>query len=135
VLSEPHTESRWTSVAVLSAVLLVGGLIPVPFERRPAFSRFGPDKLLHLLGHGAFSVVLADALAADGRSDGESAAVAAATSAGYGLLIGLLQRRVPGRVPEHADVVAGVIGSVLAAAWWALRDEERPTPRDRPGGS
>jgi VanZ family protein len=114
-------------------VLLVGGLVPVPFERRPEFSSVGPDKLLHLLGHGAFSVALADALAADGRGHGESAVVAAATSTAYGFVIGRLQRRVPGRVHERADVVAGVVGSVLAVVWWAIRGDERPAIRGRTG--
>lgn len=124
MLSERRSESRWKTAAVLSVVLLVGGLIPVPFERRPEFSSVGPDKLLHLFGHGAFSVALANALAADGRSDGESAVVAVAASSAYCLVIGLLQRRVPGRVPERADVVAGVIGSVLAVVWWGLGNDD-----------
>jgi VanZ family protein len=119
------------TAAAVSVLLLVGGLVPVPFERRPAFSSVGPDKLLHLLGHGAFSVALADALAADGRGDGESAVVAAATSTAYSFAIGRLQRRVPGRVPERADVVAGVVGSVLAVVWWAIRGDDRPAFRGR----
>jgi VanZ family protein len=105
--------------------LLVGGVVPVPFERRPEYSRVGPDKFLHLLGHGALSLALADALARDGRSQSAAAVVAAAASASYSFAIGLLQRRVPGRVPEDADVAAGLLGSVLAVCWWLFREDER----------
>ena len=106
-------DSRWTAVAVVAVVLLVGSVIPSPFRRRPEFSRFGPDKLFHLLGHAGFAAVLADALASGRLGDREAAVLSVGVSTGYGVVTGRLQEWVPGRAPERADLLAGLLGSVL----------------------
>lgn len=111
------SRSRWMTVAVIAATLLVGSVLPLPFGRHPEFGRVGPDKVLHLLGHGAFAVALAAALGA-GRRDRRAAALAVGLSTGYGLVLGRLQGRVPGRVGERADLVAGGLGSVLGGLCW-----------------
>jgi VanZ family protein len=97
---------------------MVAALLPSPLPRHPEFDRFGPDKLLHLLGHGWHAFVLADALGGGRLEDREAALVAVVVSTGYGVLTGLLQNHVPGRAFERADVVAGFLGSVLAVAGW-----------------
>lgn len=114
------TESRWLRVAVGTVVLLAAALVPSPFERRPGWARFGPDKLLHFLGYAWYAAVLADALSA-GRSSDESAAVLAVLgSTVNSLVIGRIQQWVPGRRHETADVLAGLIGAILAVtAWYA----------------
>jgi VanZ family protein len=115
--------SRWSRVALGAAALLVGSVLPVPFGRHPEFRWFGPDKLLHLLGHGGFAAVAAGALGA-GRFGPRSAAVLAVPlSTGYAVLLGRLQERVPGREPEPADLVASTVGSVLGVAVWLRRSE------------
>lgn len=114
------TESRWLPVAVGTVVLLAAALVPSPFERRPGWVRFGPDKLLHFLGHAGYAAALADALSA-GRYSNESAAVLAVLgSTVNSLVIGRLQQWVPGRRHESADVIAGLVGAILAVtAWYA----------------
>lgn len=113
--SPPAVRSRWTRVALAAAVLLVGAVVPVPFGRRPEFDRFGPDKLLHLVGHGALAAATADALGA-GESDRPGAALAVVLSVCYALLLARLQERVPGREAERADLAASLLGSLLGAA-------------------
>lgn len=108
----------WTLVAVVALVLLVAQLLPSPLRRHPAFSRVGPDKLLHLLGHAVFSAVLVDALDPERVADPGPAISAVAISAGFGVATGELQKRVPGRAPERADFVAGLLGAVLGALGW-----------------
>lgn len=103
---------------VVGLVLLVGSLIPSPFDRHEAFDIYGPDKWLHFLGHGAFAATVADALAADGTSPSVSGGTAAGCSVLLGVLIGYLQQYVPGRMPELADLVAGILGSLLGVGWW-----------------
>lgn len=115
--------SRWRRVATVALLLLLASVVPSPLRRRPEFSRFGPDKLLHLLGHAGFTVVLSDALAAGRRDDRRAALLSIGVSTGYSLLTGHLQRRVPGRVPERADVVAAALGSVLGVLAWRSATE------------
>jgi len=105
--------NAWRRVALVTAVVLVGSLVPVPFERRPEFGRFGPDKLLHLLGYAGLAASLADALDG-GRPRRRTDLAAALLAAAFGLAVGRLQRRVPGRRDEPADTVAGALGAVLA---------------------
>lgn len=110
-------------------VLLVGAVLPSPLRRRPAFGRFGPDKLLHLVGHAVFAAVLADALGADGRDELDAAVLSVGGSTAFALLTGHLQRWVPGRVGERADLVAGLLGSILGALGWRYERRVRPAAR------
>lgn len=110
--------SRWKAVLAVAAVLLVGSVLPSPLRRRPAFSRVGPDKLLHLVGHAVFAVVLADALTAGRRNERDAAVLSVGISTGYGVVMGRLQERIPGRAAERADVVAGFLGSMLGVLGW-----------------
>ncbi|MFC6939304.1 teicoplanin resistance protein VanZ [Salinirubellus sp. GCM10025818] len=122
----PIDGSPWRDVAAVAAVLFVGSALPAPFGRHPEFARFGPDKLLHLLGHGGFAAVVADSLGS-GRLDPRSACtLAACLSTGYALLLGRLQEWIPGREPERADLAASTVGSVLGAVWWYLSVEPSP---------
>lgn len=114
--SDRHRDSAdWTAVAIVALVLLVAQLLPSPLPRHPAFSRVGPDKLLHLLGHAVFSAVLVDALDAERVDDRISAVGAVVLSTGYGVATGELQKHVPGRLPERADLVAALLGAILGA--------------------
>ena len=113
-------ESHWRPPLLAGVLLLVGGLVPSPFERRAAFERVGPDKALHFVGHGGFAVATAQACAAEGYSRTGAACVAVALSTGLGACIGVLQRPVPGRMPERADFVAGTFGSLAAVGYWLL---------------
>ena len=116
----PTGRARWRRVALGAAALLVGSVVPTPTGRHPEFRWLGPDKLLHLLGHGAFAAATADALA--GRLGSPSAgALAAGLSTGYAVLLGRLQERIPGREPEPADLAASLVGSVLGVACWRSR--------------
>lgn len=103
----------WRRVALVAAVILLGSLVPVPFDRRPEFGTVGPDKLLHLLGYAGLATSLAGAL--DGGHPGRRTdLLAALLSTAFGLAVGRLQRRVPGRRDEPADTAAGALGAVLA---------------------
>jgi len=113
------SESRWTVVALVALVLVVGSLMPSPLRRRPEFSRVGPDKFLHFLGHGSLAVALAAALRGDRRSRWLPALLAVGCSTTLGVVTGTLQRWVPGRKPELADLVAGFLGAVVGVGWWA----------------
>jgi VanZ family protein len=116
---------RWRTVIVLAAVLLIASVVPSPLRRYPAFDQFGPDKLMHLVGHAGFAAVLADALATDRCDTWTAALLAVVASTGYAILTGTLQRWVPGRESEPADFAAGVIGSIFGALGW--RRFERST--------
>ncbi|MEF8819154.1 MAG: teicoplanin resistance protein VanZ [Haloferacaceae archaeon] len=109
-----------------TVVLLVAAVLPSPLGRRPEWRWVGPDKLLHLVGHAGYVVVLADAIGAGRRTAGETAVLAACLSTAHSLVAGRLQRRVPGRAFESTDVLAGLVGTLLAAVgWYAVN--ERPT--------
>ncbi|WP_256867874.1 VanZ family protein [Halorientalis salina] len=111
-------ESRWTTVGLVTLVLVLGSVLPSPLGRHPEFSRVGPDKALHFLGHASLAVTLTDALAADGIDRIGATAVAVSGSTALGLGLGFLQQFVPGRVPERADLVAGILGSVCGCVGW-----------------
>lgn len=116
-------DSRWKTVAGTALVLLVASVLPSPLRRHPEFSRFGPDKFLHLLGHAWLTVTLVDAFATDRLDVGPAAVVAVVCSLLHALVTGFLQQYVPGRVPERADLVAGFIGSVVGVlGWWYVSD-------------
>lgn len=123
------TRSRRIRAALLAAVLLVGSVLPAPGGRHPEFRLVGPDKLLHLLGHGAFAAAVADALGASSPARARSAGVAVLLSTGYAVLLGRLQEGVPGREPERADVAASLLGSVLGAGGWLYPSREDPSGR------
>lgn len=108
---------RWLPVAVSACLLLVGSAIPLPSRHNPDFGAFGPDKLLHALGHLGFAATLVGVL--DGEEAGprvRTAALVVVVSTGYGVCTELLQESVPGRQFERGDVVAGLIGSVAGVA-------------------
>ena len=98
--------------------MLVGSLLPSPLARHEAFETYGPDKWLHFLGHGAFTVTLADAFASEKMAPTPAAGVAVGCSVALALVVSALQRYVPGRLPELADTVAAVLGSVAGVGWW-----------------
>lgn len=102
----------------MAVALLVGSVVPSPLGRHPAFGRFGPDKLLHLVGHAGFAAALADALAGCRLDVRATVALSVGVSTAYGLVTGHLQKRVPGRAHERADLVAGMLGSLLGAFGW-----------------
>jgi len=110
--------SRRKPTLVVGLVLLVGSLIPSPFERRAAFERVGPDKLLHGIGHAGFAAALSDTLVAEGLPRGVAGPLAVVGSVLLGATIGRLQRYVPGRMAERADLVASALGSLVGAGWW-----------------
>ena len=121
-----------TRALLAAAVLFVGSVVPVPFGRHPEFERFGPDKLLHCLGHAGFAATVADALGSGGLAPRSAGAVAVPLSVAYAVLLGRLQERVPGREPERADHLAALLGSVLGVAAWLRRSEAASGPRGRP---
>src|SRR6056297_851783 len=98
------SENRWTSVALVALSLVVGSVLPLPLRRRPEFSRIGPDKFLHFLGHGSLAIALARALRGDRRRTWLPAALGVGCSTALGVVTGTLQRWVPGRKPELADL-------------------------------
>jgi VanZ family protein len=101
------------AVGVPAGLLLVGSAIPLPRRYTPDFGSFGPDTLLHLLGHAWLTAALVRAVAADHHSPGRADALAVALSAGYGLATEWLQEAIPGREFEWSDVAAGFLGSIL----------------------
>jgi VanZ family protein len=109
---------NWLFVGLTALALVVGSLIPSPFSRRPEFKRFGPDKVLHFVGHAGFSVALADALVVEGFDPTKSGVLAVSGSTILGFVIGALQRGVPNRSPERADTVAGLLGSLFGLLFW-----------------
>lgn len=104
---------RWRGALVAAAMLFVGSALPLPPRCNPDFGRFGPDKLLHLAGHAAFTAAVVAAAGEDGRSRTGLAAVFVSTA--YGVATELLQESVPGREFEFWDVAAGLVGSALGA--------------------
>lgn len=118
--------TRWKAAVASGAIILLGALVPIPFERRPEFGAFGPDKFMHFVGHGGFAVALVDALGA-GRLDRRLAGVLALVAAiAYGHAIEHVQNHVPGRGYEHGDVVAGTLGALVAVfGWLVLTDRGR----------
>ncbi|WP_128226406.1 VanZ family protein [Halobacteriaceae bacterium SHR40] len=120
-------DSRWKSVVGTALVLLVASVLPSPLGRHPEFSRFGPDKLLHILGHAWLTVTLADAFETDRLDAVSTGIIAVSVSFVHGLFTGFLQQYVPGRVPERADLVAGLVGSVLGVlGWWYVSEARTP---------
>lgn len=123
---EPPTDREWEFVALTGSLLTVASLVPGPEREEPQPPPYQLDKLAHATGHGAFTVALANALAADGRS--APVATAVCVSGLGGLALELLQRRIPGRRFEVGDVASGVLGSLGGvAAVWARR--RRPSGR------
>jgi len=122
------SESRWRSVLLIGLVLVVGSVLPSPLGRHPEFSRVGPDKILHFLGHAGFAVTLTDALTADGIEPIGAGGLAITVSTALGLALGFFQRFVPGRVPERADLLAGFLGSVCGVVGWSLSEEYAKVP-------
>ncbi|WP_340101418.1 VanZ family protein [Salinibaculum salinum] len=113
--------SYWRTIVWTALVMLVGSLVPSPFQRRPQFSRFGPDKIFHFLGHARLTVVLAEAFSTGRLTVVQTDLLAVGVSFVYGLVIGSLQRYVPGRAPERADLVSGLLGAVVGVLWWHHR--------------
>lgn len=112
------SESRWNVVMIVALILLVGSLMPSPLGRHPDFGRFGPDKLLHFMGHAGLAVTLMNALETERRSEHRAIILAVGISTVYGVLTNSLQRWIPGRKYERADVVAGFLGSVGGVVVW-----------------
>ena len=103
---------EWERVVLIGGLVVVGSLVPAPERAEPKPPPFHADKLAHAAGHGAFTVVLAEALAVDGRS--APATTAVCVSGLGGLTLELCQRRIPGRRFESGDVDSAVLGSVGA---------------------
>ena len=118
--------ARWKAAVASGAIILLGALVPVPFERRPEFGMLGPDKFMHFVGHGGFAVALVDALGT-GRLDRRLAAVLALVGAiVYGHAIEHIQDHVPGRGYEFGDIVAGTLGALVGiVGWLVLTDRGR----------
>jgi VanZ family protein len=129
--SDERFDARWKTAAGSALVLLVASLLPSPLGRHPEFNRFGPDKILHVLGHAWLTVTLADAVATERLDVGPAAVVAVLLSVLHGLLSGFLQQYVPGRVPERADLVAGFVGSVGGVLGWWYVSEAKTAPHHR----
>lgn len=118
---------RWTPVVACTIALVVASIVPSPFERRSEWERVGPDKLLHLVGHAGYAVVLAEALAAGRARNATAAALAVCLSTAHSLVTGRLQAQVPGRAFELADVLAGLVGATLAALGWYVASADART--------
>jgi VanZ family protein len=126
-------DAPWSTVTWYSLVLLAGSLVPVPFGRRP---EFGPDKLLHFVGYGGLTWLVARALDAEGWNLRDASLLAVGVATGWGVLVGYLQEYVPGRVNERADLAAGVLGAVAGVLYWRRRlgvhgpTSTEPTPAE-----
>jgi len=107
---------RWSGVSLVAVLLLVGSALPLPRRLNPDLGPYGPDKLLHLLGHACFTAALVAAVDDDGSA--RVAVVAIVASTVYGVCTELLQEIVPGRAFERGDVVAGLVGSIVGVAGW-----------------
>lgn len=110
-------DTRWQEAARVAFVLMVGCLVPSPLPRYPEFDRFGPDKVLHFLGHGYLTATLVNALAPD-CALGKSAVLALGGSTALGVVTAYAQQYVPGRAPERADLVASLCGSLAGLVLW-----------------
>lgn len=96
-------------------VLFIGGISPSPLSRHSSLVRFGPDKLLHLVGHHWFAATFTKALAEEQLDLPKAGLIAIGVSTGYAIIIGKIQEHIPGRAPERADLTAAVLGSFLGA--------------------
>jgi len=123
---------RWLRAVTAGVGLLVGSIVPVPLARHPELGRFGPDKLLHLLGHGGLAAALADALVADCRDPRLAGLLAAVGSTAIGAVAAYIQQYVPGRAPERADTVAGLLGTAVGIYWWATASDRTEPAAGRP---
>ncbi|MEF8891140.1 MAG: VanZ family protein [Haloferacaceae archaeon] len=130
---------RWLGVAVSALSLLVGSALPLPPRHNPDFGPYGPDKLLHLLGHAGLAAALVAALD-DGGPSVRGAVAAVVASTVYGVGTELLQEQIPGREFERGDVAAGLVGSLLGVGLWRRVASTNSTARSRqrrhgsPGG-
>ncbi len=105
--------SRWRTVSVVGALLLVATLVPAPVRDPPRPTPLHLDKAFHFLSHAAFTAAFVATLDERRRSQyGVAAAVLVSTV--YGVALERLQERIPGRRYETGDVVASALGSVLA---------------------
>jgi len=109
--ADPRRDN-WTPALASATLLLVGSAIPLPDRYNPDTGLYGPDKLLHLVGHASLVALLGAAVGEDDRHRGHAAG-AIALSTGLGLVIEVMQDSVPGREFESGDVAAGLIGSVV----------------------
>lgn len=115
-------QNRWRLALFAAGLLFVGSAIPLPSRYNPDFGLFGPDKLLHLIGHAGFSAALVTTLSDDG-STVRVVVIAATISTVFGLITERFQEVVPGREFEWGDVIAGLLGSILGAVsfGWTVR--------------
>lgn len=114
--SSAESGCRWIGVGLPAALLFAGSIVPLPPRQDPTFGPYGPDKLLHLLGHAWLAAALVTALDGDGERTPRATLLTVALSTGYGVLTERLQEAVPGREFERADVLAGLLGSLLGVA-------------------
>ena len=108
-------EERLFGVTATAILLLVGSATPLPTRYNPDFGVYGPDKLLHLLGHAGLTAVLVEAFHDNGHFI-HVAVIAVVLSTGYGLGTELLQEVIPGREFERGDVIAGFFGSLIGVS-------------------
>lgn len=105
------------AIVVAALALFVGSTLPLPARHAPEFGPFGPDKVLHLVGHAGFAAALLDGYGGD-RPGVRAGVAVVVVSTTYGVGTELLQEVVPGRQFERGDVLAGLAGSVLGVACW-----------------
>ncbi|MDX5989751.1 VanZ family protein [Haloferax mediterranei ATCC 33500] len=119
------SDSRWMAVAGSTIFLFVLSMLPSPLKRHPEWKWIGPDKVMHLVGHAGYAVLIADAFRADRCTDRGAAVLAVCISTTHSLVTGRAQNWVPGREFEFADVVASLLGALFAVfGWYVVR--ERP---------
>ena len=119
-------DAPWWTVVIWSVVLLIAALIPSPFERRSKWVRFGPDKFLHFVGYGVFTVVLANAFDRGRDNEPGAAFLGVVISSLYSLIVGELQDKVPGRKNESADAYAAILGAIVfVIGWFGLDRRDR----------